>query len=74
MSVYVIRNTETREYWSNADGWGSFRTASVFTPKASEVFNLDADGWEWVEWSKQGLKTVDVANVTRTEVDEALHR
>jgi hypothetical protein len=56
MSVYVIRNTATREWWSNADGWGSFRTASVFTPKASEVFNLPLEG-EWVEWSKSGLKS-----------------
>lgn len=67
MSVYVIRNTETREWWSNADGWGSFRTASVFTLKASEVFNLPLEG-EWVEWSKAGLKTETIDNgITRNQ-------
>jgi hypothetical protein len=55
--MYLIRNTETREWWSNADGWGSFATATPFTREQADRVSLPIEG-EWVEWSKSGLKTV----------------
>lgn len=72
MAWYVIGSTVSKgDWWSNADGWGSFATASPFALEDIRQVNLPLNG-KWVEWSEEGLKTVDVANVTRTEVDKAL--
>ena len=70
---YLIGSTESEgDWWSNANGWVSFATATPFTSEDLRKVNLPIGG-KWVEWSKQGLKTVDVTNDTQTEVDKALH-
>jgi len=57
--MYLIRNeTDRLLYWSNADGWGSLRTATAFTREYADRVNLPIEG-EWVEWNKSGLKSVD---------------
>ena len=57
MNWYLIRNTITREWWSNADGWGNHTTATPFSSEQKEELNLPLDG-EWLPLvSERGLKS-----------------
>jgi hypothetical protein len=67
--MYLIRNeTDRLLYWSNADGWGSLRTATAFTREYAHRVNLPIEG-EWVEWSKSGLKSSDEFAGERVEAE-----